>query len=195
MIAAVPAGIHLVTRIQPGPQRTAAIAYASALVLVFATSSVYHLATRTERSRRLMQRLDHSMIYLLIGGTVVAVAIGVLPSSWWLPMIALVVGCAGSGIVVTLLAFDRLRVATYVLYPVTAVAPLGAAAHELVDRLSATQALLLIGGGLSYSVGLPILSRKRPDPWPELFGYHEVFHVATIVAAALHYTVIRDLLA
>ena len=51
-----------------------------------------------------------------------------------------------------------------------------------------------MGGGLVYSIGFPILSRKRPDPWPERFGYHEVFHVATIVAAMLHYAAIRDLL-
>ena len=194
MLAAIPAGGHLVVSIEPGPARIAAVAYASALVLVFATSSLYHLATRTDRARLLMQRLDHAMIYLLIGGTVTAVSVGVLPRSWWLPVLTVVGGCAGSGVVLTVLAFDRLRTATYVLYPVTAVAPLGVSARELAARLTTGQLVLLVGGALAYSIGLPILSRKRPDPWPDRFGYHEVFHAATLVAATLHYAAIRDLL-
>ncbi len=65
-----------------------------------------------------------------------------------------------------------------------------AAAPALVDHLSAIQLGLVVAGGLAYTVGFPILMLRRPDPWPRTFGYHEIWHTFTIVAAVLHFAAI-----
>lgn len=192
--AAIPAGILLVVFSERAAARTAAAIYAATLLLVFGTSAAYHRLAHSERARAVMQRLDHSMIYLLITGTYVPVCIVALPRSWGISMLA-VVGVLGAvGVVLKLTAFSKGQWFAYALYPIMGWAMV-IAMPVLVDNLTAMQMALIVAGGLAYTIGFPVLLVRRPDPWPKTFGYHEVWHVFTVLAAGLHFVAVSSMLA
>lgn len=193
-VAAVPSGIVLITMADSPARRTAASIYIATLLLVFGTSAAYHRLATGERARRVMQRLDHSMIYLLITGTYVPVCIVALPRSWGIPMLATVGGLAVLGMAIKLTGYRRAQWLAYALYPVMGWALL-VATPVLVDHLTATQLVLIALGGVAYTVGFPVLLVRRPNPWPTTFGYHEVWHVFTVVAAGLHFAAVASVLA
>lgn len=193
-VAAVPAGILLIVLAETTAGRVAASIYAVSLLLLFGTSAAYHRLARSERARLVMQRLDHSMIYVLIAGTYVPLCVVALPPAWGIPVLAVVATCAVVGIVLKLTAFKRAEVVSYALYPImgwTAIV----AAPALFDHLTATQLVFIVAGGVAYTVGMPVLLTRRPDPWPHRFGYHEVWHTFTVVAAAFHFAAVTDVVA
>lgn len=193
-VAAIPAGILLVVFSERTAARTAAAIYAVTLLLVFGTSAAYHRLAHSERARTVMQRLDHSMIYLLITGTYVPVCIVALPRAWGISLLAVVGVLAVVGIVLKLAAFRRAQWISYALYPIMGWV-LVFATPVLVDNLSTMQIALIVAGGLAYTLGLPVLLTRRPDPWPKTFGYHEVWHVFTVLAAGLHFVAVSSMLA
>ncbi|MCB0981122.1 MAG: hemolysin III family protein, partial [Ilumatobacter sp.] len=77
----------------------------------------------------------------------------------------------------------------YALYPLLGWIVV-VAAPVLYDRLTTAQLVLLVAGGLLYTVGIPVLVRERPDPWPRTFGYHEIWHGFTVAAGACHFAVV-----
>jgi hemolysin III len=183
---ALPAGVLLIAFADRPATRTAASIYAATLLLVFGTSAGYHRLAKTYRQRQIMQRLDHSMIYLLIAGTYVPICLVALPASWGIPMLAVVGGLGLIGVVLKAVAFRRLQWISYALYPTMGwVAVI--ASPVLVSHTTPLQLGLIVGGGVAYTVGFPVLLLRRPDPWPSVFGYHEIWHGCTVVAAALHF--------
>jgi hemolysin III len=140
-----------------------------------------------------MQRLDHSMIFLLIAGTYVPFCLVALPRTWGIPILVIVGAMAALGIVIKLVAFGSFAPwFQYALYPLlgwVAVVTI----PVLVNNMSPGQLALVVSGGLVYTVGSVIFMLKKPDPWPLIFGYHEVWHGFTIVAAALHFAAVASL--
>jgi hemolysin III len=65
----------------------------------------------------------------------------------------------------------------------------------LIDNLTGVQLGLIIAGGVAYTIGMPVLLTRRPNPWPTTFGYHEVWHLLTVIAAGLHFAAVADVLA
>lgn len=193
-IVAVPAGVVLVLLAERTAARVAAGVYALTLVLVFGTSAAHHRCVGSERTRRILQRLDHSMIYLLIAGSYVPVCIVALPPGWGISLLAVVGGLAVVGMAIKLGGFRRVQWVGYALYPVMGWA-LVIALPVLFDSLTTLQLALIVAGGVAYTVGMPVLLVKRPNPWPDTFGYHEVWHTFTVVAAALHFAAISDVVA
>ena len=189
---AVPAGLALVLAANGAAARVAASIYAVTLLAVFGTSAAYHRLARTPRARAIMQRLDHSMIYLLIAGTYVPVCLLALPPAWGIPMLSVVGAGAARGIVLKRVAFHRVRWLGFALYPVLGWAAV-AAAPVLAHHLSPIQLVLIVAGGVAYTIGFPVLLTRWPDPWPSVFVYHEVWHAFTIVAAALHFSAVATL--
>jgi hemolysin III len=188
---AVPAGVLLIVAAGPAPHRTAAAIYVASLVAVFGTSAAYHRLARSMSTRRVMRRLDHAMIYLLIAGTYVPVCLVVLPLAWGIPILSVVAGGALLGMSLKLAAFDRWRCVGDALYPVMGWVA-AVAFPVLVERLTAPQMALLVAGGVLYTAGFPVLLLRRPDPWPSTFGYHEVWHGCTVLAAACHFAVVAS---
>lgn len=184
--AAIPAGVALILLADRPAARAAAAVYFSTLVLVFGTSAAYHRLARTYRQRLIMQRLDHSMIYLLITGTYAPICLLALPASWGVPLLASVGALGVFGMVIKLCGIRCLNAVGYALYPVMGWAAV-AAAPALATHLSPLQLALVVAGGVAYTVGFPVLLLRRPDPWPSVFGYHEVWHTCTVVAALLHF--------
>ena len=191
---AIPLGIMLIVRANGARATTAASIYAASVLCLFGTSGAYHRLAHSPNARRVMRRLDHAMIFILIGGTYTPICLLALPSSWGIPM--LVVAAVGSlgGFVLKLAAFDRLKRLAYLLYPM-----LGwiivIAMPKLATRLSTAELSLIIAGGLVYSIGIPVLVTRRPNPWPSSFGYHEVWHTCVVVASACHFAAVGLLVA
>ena len=141
-----------------------------------------------------MQRFDHSAIYVLIAGTYVPICLVALPLAWGIPILSVVGVAAVTGIVLKLAVFDRIPWLSYALYPIMgwAVVP---AIPVLLRHLSSGEMALLVAGGLVYTIGIPVLFMHRPDPWPRTFGYHEIWHVFTVVAAVLHFAAVSSVVA
>jgi hemolysin III len=191
---AIPAGVALIV-IADGPAATTGAAiYAATLLALFGTSAAYHRLAQSPRARQIMQRLDHSMIYVLIAGTYVPLCLVALPRSWGIPMLAIVGVMAVVGVVLKLAAFHRVQWVSYALYPVMGWTAM-IAAPALYHHLTGTQLALIVAGGVAYTVGFPVLLARRPDPWPMTFGYHEVWHLFVVVAATLHFAAIVNVVA
>ena len=188
-VAAIPAGIVLIVAAGGATARTAVSIYVAGLLLGFGTSAAYHRLARSVRARRIMQRLDHSMIFVLIAATYTPLCLIALPWSWGIPVLVAVWAAAAVGIAIKLTAFDRLPRLGYAMYPIIGWAAV-IAMPVMVTHLTAAQLALVIAGGLMYTLGLPVLITKRPNPWPTRFGYHEIWHVFTVVAGVCHFAAI-----
>ena len=192
--AALPAGILLIVSASGAAGVVGASIYAATLLLLFGTSASYHRLAQSERARTIMQRLDHSMIYLLIAGTYVPLCLVALPAAWGVPMLVIVGALAAVGVALKLLFFHSARYVSYSLYIVMGWVAI-AATPVLIQNLTGLQFGLIVAGGVAYTVGFPVLVTRRPDPWPMTFGYHEVWHLLTVVAASLHFAAVAGVLA
>ena len=185
-VAAIPAGVILIVGSAGAAGRTAASIYTGALLAGFGTSAAYHRLAHSYRARKIMQRLDHSTIYLLIVGTYAPICLVAMPTEWGISLLAVVGSFGLLGIIINLAAIRRLEWLGYALYPIMGWVALPFA-PVMADHLTPLQIVLIVGGGIAYTIGFPILLVRRPDPWPNVFGYHEVWHGFTVVAAALHF--------
>ena len=193
-LASIPAGLLLILFADGAAHRAAAAVYTGTLLAVFGTSAAYHRLAQSYRARRIMQRLDHSMIYLLIAGTYVPICLVALPIRWGVPLLATFGGLGVLGMVIKLVDVRPLQWLAYALYPVMGWAAV-AASPALATHLSPLQLALVVAGGVAYTVGFPILLVRRPDPWPRTFGYHEVWHGFTVLAAVLHFGAVASVVA
>ena len=189
-IVAVLLGAALVIAAPRGEATLAAGIYAASVAALFGTSALYHRVTwSSAAARRWMRRLDHSMIFFLIAGTYTPFALLALDGT--LATVILVVVWAGAlgGIVLKLAWIDApkgLIAGVYVALGWVAVA----AFPQLYEGLGITATAMVAGGGLLYTLGALVYATQRPDPVPRVFGYHEVFHLLVIFAAALQYAVV-----
>ena len=193
-LLSIPAGVLLVANAERPMARAAVAVYASTLLLAFGVSAVYHCLARGPRIRAVMQRLDHSTIYLLIAGTYTPVCLLALPLAWGVPVLAVVVVGATIGAVLKMAAFSGAGRYASALYPVLGWAAI-VASPVLVSVLDPVQLVLFVLGGVAYTVGMPVLLLHRPNPWPRTFGYHEIWHAFTVLAAVLHFGAVTSLLA
>jgi hemolysin III len=182
-------GVALILAASGGRARLAATIYAVAVSALLGTSALYHRITWRPNARRWMRRLDHSMIFVLIAGTYTPVALLALKGS--LASTILIVLWAGAlgGVVFKLAWIDApkwLLAAVYVALGCVSAAVLG----ELPAAIGWLGVAGIATGGLLYMLGAIIYASGRPNPWPRVFGYHEVFHALVLAAAGLHYAVI-----
>ncbi|GAB2456730.1 hemolysin III family protein [Jatrophihabitans fulvus] len=163
--------------------------YCGTVTLLFGTSALYHRLSWSDRARRVMKRLDHSMIFVFIAGTYTPIAALTLPRG---PMIGVLVSVwSGALVGVALQTFWHsaprwLSAPCYIALGWVAVFVM----PDLLDRGGVAAFVLITAGGVVYTLGGIVYALKRPNPWPGVFGFHEVFHLATLVAAACHYVAI-----
>ena len=168
---------------------TAAAIYAASVSGLFGASALYHRVTWRPATRRWMRRLDHSMIFVLIAGTYTPFALLVLHGVLSNVVLGIVWGGALAGMVLKLLWVDAPKWLIATVY--LALGWVGIVTiPQLVSRAGIGAVTLLIVGGLLYTAGAVIYALRRPDPRPASFGYHEIFHVLVIAAAAAHYAAI-----
>jgi hemolysin III len=182
----IPLGVALLLLARPAEARAAAAVYVITLIVGFGTSAAYHRLARGPRAIRWMRRADHSSIYLLIAGTYTPICLLALPAPWGLPVLAVVWVGAIVGVILKLTAFDRTRVAGWALYLVLGWAAI-IAAPALVRHLTPLEIALILAGGLIYTGGSIVLATGRPNPFPAVFGYHEVWHACTVLAGLCNF--------
>jgi hemolysin III len=173
------------------PRATLAVAiYAVSLSALFGTSALYHRVNWSRPDvRRWMRRLDHSMIFFLIAGTYTPFALLVLDGPLADAILAIVWVGAVAGTVIEVIWIEHpkwVAALVYIGLGWVAVVPFPA----LWSEMGATGTLLVAAGGLLYTAGAVVYATQRPDPDPRVFGYHEVFHLFVILAAAAHFAAI-----
>jgi len=167
----------------------AAAIYAVSVSALFGTSALYHRITWKPTARRWMRRLDHSMIFVLIAGTYTPFALLVLHGTLSRVVLVAVWGGALLGIVLKLVWIDAPKWLIATVY--LALGWVGIVTiPQLVSRAGIGAVTLLVVGGLLYTAGAVIYALRRPDPSPKVFGYHEIFHLLVIAAAAVHYAAV-----
>jgi hemolysin III len=185
---AVALGVPLALTAEPGRARLSAIVFSSCLAACFGASALYHRPTWSPKVRSWLARLDHAGIYLLIAGTYTPFGLLVLSRDWAIPVLAIVYIGAATAIVLKLCWPRTPKV-------VSAAIGLGlgwvavAASTELA-KVGAAGLTLMIVGGLFYTAGAIVYAARRPDPLPAVLGYHELFHLCTLAAAACQYVAI-----
>jgi hemolysin III len=174
--------------IAAGPDAGAKVAlavYVAAMLVMFGTSAAFHRVRWSAPAWRRMRRADHSAIFIGIAGTTTAVA--ALALSGWTQVVVLVMvwGGAAAGITLRQVWLDAPQWVVAIPYVVVGWLPPTVGAPQLVHTLGWAGFWLMVGGGLAYTAGALVYARKRPDPWPGVFGFHEVFHACTLIGAAL----------
>ena len=163
--------------------------FAASLVLLYGTSAAYHRITWTPVMRGLMKRLDYSMIFVLIAGTYTPFCLVVLNTAWGITMLSVIWGVAGGGVLIRVAwptAPKWLAVSLYVIVGWLALIP----AWELAAWFTPPPLVLLVLGGALYTLGGIVYAIRKPDPWPRVLGYHEVFHLLVILGSTLHYSLV-----
>ncbi len=177
------AGLVWLVRSAPSTEAVvAAWVYGVCSVLLYATSGSYHVFARSPRARRVLQRADHSMIYLLIAGSATPACV-LLMGGWpRAALLGLLWAGAATGVVLKLVAFERFRRLSGALYIV-----LGWAGVLALPALLARPValVLLLVAGLLYTGGAALFAVGRPRLSPRWFGYHEVWHTLGVTAGVL----------
>jgi hemolysin III len=178
----------LILTAEPGRARLSAIVFSTCLAGCFGASALYHRPTWTPRVRSWLARLDHAGVYLLIAGTYTPFGLLVLSTGWAIPVLSIV----WTGVVIAIaLNFFWPSVPKQVSAAIGIVLGwVGISAVSQLLKLPDPAIALVLLGGVAYTLGAVAYARRRPDPLPSVFGYHEVFHVLTLVAAACDYVAI-----
>jgi hemolysin III len=170
----------------PNTGTKAALAvYVAGMLVMFGTSAAFHRIRWSAPAWRRMRRADHSAIFVGIAGTTTAVA--ALALTGWVEAVVLVLawGGAAAGVALRQVWLDAPQWAVAVPYVVVGWGPPAVAAPALVHALGWLGFSLMLAGGCAYTAGALVYARKRPNPWPRVFGFHEVFHACTLVGATL----------
>ena len=179
-------GLLLVLIADSVTERVVTVVFTVCTSALFGVSATYHRGRWSERTRILMKRLDHSSIFLLIAGSYTPYAVLLLPTDQARLLLGLVWGGAVLGILFRVFWVGAPR---WLYTPIYIV--LGWTAVWFLPGLYSDGGLLVVlllgAGGLLYSGGAVVYALKRPDPSPRFFGFHEIFHAATVLAFACHY--------
>ena len=162
--------------------------FGASLVLLYGTSATYHQVRWRPSWRNIVKRLDHAMIFVLIAGTYTPFCLDV-SLAWGISLLSVVWSIAGAGMLLKLVwpyGPRWLSVAMYVALGWVALV----GASEVVDQYMGSPMALLILGGVLYTLGGVVYALGRPNPWPRVFGYHEVFHALVVAGSAVHYSLI-----
>lgn len=185
---ALPAAVALIVH-DPAP---AIVAYGAGLVVLFAVSGAYHWPKLSPVHRHRLRRADHAAIYLFIALAYLPFCQAVVPGTLGEVVAGLVLVGGAAGVVMKLVGFERTSVAGAVLY--VALGWLAVVTFPTaLRRLSLLELGLLGASGALYTVGAVMLALRRPDPIPEVFGYHEIWHLCVVVASASYFVLVWHL--
>lgn len=188
---ALPAAAVVVALAESPRARAGALVYAVGLVALFGVSGSYHRGRWSDARRRLMQRLDHGTIFVMIAGSYTPLCLLVLRGWVAWAMLAVAWVGAAAGFVLAFVSTPATRVARGALYIVLGWVSV-LAAPQLLRHLSGAELVLIAAGGLLFTVGAVFLLTRWPDPFPRVFGYHEVWHVLVVAAVVCHFAAIAS---
>jgi hemolysin III len=182
-------GATLVAVASGAGERISAAVFAASVAAMFGVSALYHRVTWQMSVRRWMRRLDHAAIYLLIAGTYTPFGLLALSGAWRWTVLPVIWAGALAAIVFKLAWVDAPKWASAVI-GVTLGWVGVVALPQLWDRVGSVGVALLGAGGVLYTAGALVYARRRPDPVPSVFGYHELFHALVVAAAGCQYAAV-----
>jgi hemolysin III len=188
-VLTLPLGFVLVITQPAGVAEVAALTFAASVSAMFGVSSLFHRIRWGSARKSRMAVFDHAMIYALIAGTYTPFALLVLHPGWRLPVLA----TAWGGALVATGAKLVFRDPPAWVAAATCVSLGWIAAiifPQIIERIGIGGSALLAAGGVAYTIGACVYARRRPDPFPTTFGYHEIFHALVVVGVACQYTTV-----
>ena len=186
---AIPLGISVGLLADTALAKVAAAVFAGGVVCMFGASALYHRVTWSPPWRRWLRRVDHAGIYAMIAGSYTPFGLLVLSGDWRITVLAVVWTGAAAAIVARMLWASPPR-----WLPVLVGGMLGWVGvivfPQLLTKTGLPASLLVLASGVCYTLGGLVYARRRPDPFPTVFGYHELFHMLVVAAVAVQYTVV-----
>jgi hemolysin III len=174
---------------RPVPAAISCAIYSVTVCALFGTSALYHRRVWSPLGYKVMRRLDHSMIFVFIAGTYTPFSVLLLSRTTQIVILSVVWGGAVLGVGMKLVSPNAPRWLSAPLY--VALGWVGIAILPDILRVAGPAALVLImAGGVWYTLGAVCYALRRPNPWPGVFGHHELFHACTLVAALCHHIAI-----
>ena len=182
-------GTLLIVAARGALETTAVVVYGASVSGLFGVSALYHRGTWSSRLHRLLQRLDHLMIFVLMAGTATPLFLLAVPGPFGVVCLVAVWSMAA---VAAAIHLAWMHAPDWVVgSSITALGVVGALAVPAVwQHVGVAAGILFVAGGLLYVLGAVSLHRHSPDPWPTVFGYHEVFHSYVTAAAVCHYVAV-----
>jgi hemolysin III len=188
---AIPAGVVLVVLAQSARGRVGALVYAIGLVALFGVSAAYHRVDWSATKRRLMQKLDHGTIFVMIAGSYTPVCLLVLRGWVAWTMLAIAWTGAALGFVLSFTGGRASRMLRGALYLSLGWASV-VAIPQMWSHMTPVELVLIAVGGVLFTVGSVFLFTNWPDPFPRVFGYHEVWHLLVVAAVVCHFVAIAS---
>jgi hemolysin III len=170
-------------------RQVSSLVYGLSLIGMFSASATYHLAGAGEGGMRVLRKIDHSAIYLLIAGSYTPLCLISFQGFWHWGLLAIIWGFAVVGVTVKVFVINAPRWVTAGIYLVMGWISV-LAVGEILQRLSPTALAWLVAGGLFFTVGAVIYILKKPNPRPGVFGFHEIWHIFVILGCLCHFILI-----
>lgn len=187
------AGALLIARCNSFLEYISSIVYTFGVLFLFGMSAFYHRITWSKKVRAILKKIDHSAIFVLIASSFTPICLLAFPDSGGKSLLIIIWILATVGIVQSIFFVNTPKYITAAFYIVMGWTVLPYLIN-LKDSLGLTQLWLIISGGIVYTVGAVFYAIKKPNFVSGVFGYHELFHVFTIVGAVLHFIVIYQLI-
>ncbi|MCU1501650.1 MAG: rane protein hemolysin [Ilumatobacteraceae bacterium] len=178
----------------PPRTRLTLVVYLLGTLAMFGVSALYHRGSWSDQARAVWKRLDHSTIFLAIAGAYTPISVACLDGGYRVAVLCAAWGGAVVGISLQWLPIHVPRALFTIVYVVVGWS-MAVALPQLFDGIGAVGFALVLAGGVAYTVGAVVYALKRPDPWPQVFGFHEVFHLLTVIGAGLHLAAIAFVVA
>jgi hemolysin III len=185
--------LMLIAKAQGTTPTIAVVIYSFSLIFLLGTSALYHRITWGADARKWMKKLDHSAIYILIAGTFTPICMLALSEDSGRNLLITIWSIALLGVLQSLFYVQAPKWLSAILYVIAGymVMPY---LSELKTSIGDLNIVMLIAGGVTYTVGAVTYALKKPNFNPEIFGYHEVFHLLVIVGAAFHFVLVDSLI-
>lgn len=181
--------VILCVRVDTGGQLAAMVVYGSCVTAMLAVSGTYHARRLAHRERRLLRRLDHTMILVGTAGTYTAVITLALDGTTRVVLLIVAWVVALAGVAIRMLWLEAPSGLIALVYLVAGWQMMIDIPAYVAALDAAELTMIAVGGGL-YTVGAVVYAAKRPNPWPALFGFHEIFHTFVVLAASCHWVAV-----
>jgi len=196
--AAIAAGFGLAALLVIGrdslAKQASLLIYGAALILMFSASAAYHLIRAKPQAAQILRKLDHSAIYLLIAGTYTPICIHYFTGFWRWGILAIIWFMAIAGIIVKMFVIRAPRWASTAVYLAMGWLCL-MGIRVMLAEMPMSALIWLLLGGILFSVGALVYVTKRPDFYPGVFGFHEVWHIFVILGCLSHFIVVAGYVA
>jgi hemolysin III len=186
---AVALTVVLVVRADTPGQRAAVVVYGLSVTAMLAVSGVYHARRLYHRERRLLRRVDHTMILVATAGTYTAVIVLALDGATRVVLLVVAWALVVVGAAIRMLWLDAPALLVALVYVVAGWQIL-LDLPAYVGALDGVELVMLATGGIFYSLGAAVYAAHRPNPWPAVFGFHEVFHSLVVLGALCHWVAV-----